>query len=226
MKKITLFLLFIYLFGSSFSQNTKIHLQVRLPLQFDMQKAEIIFPLRTEIQKANTINFGLDALIKFKIDKVSLFTGVGYFRNRFNIKRGYDQQALNAGMDSLPIGTDTENYNYSLLRLPLGFTFEILRTKKIYYNIGAELLNNFSFRRKYNGRIPFEGANTVYHGFNYFGNSVNLFASLSKKYIELEPYIRIYNNYKKDRFFKENENEKITRYFDAVGISILYSFNH
>ena len=86
-----------------------------------MQKAEIIFPLRTEIQKANTINFGLDALIKLKMEKISLFAGMGYFRNRFNIKRGYDHQALNAGMDSLPIGTDTKNYNYSFIKIASRF---------------------------------------------------------------------------------------------------------
>ena len=226
MKKATLLLLFIYLFKSSFSQTTKIQLQVRLPIQLDMQKAEETFTWGTKVHKANTVNFGLDALIKYKVEKFSFYTGIGFFRNRLNIKRGYDHQALNIGRDSLPIGTNTKNYNYSLLKLPLGLIFEILRTKKVHYSIGAEFINNFSFRRKYNGAIPFEGANTVYNGFNYFGNSVNLFTSISKKNIELEPYVRIYNIYKKDRFLKENENEKITRYFDAIGISILYSFNH
>ncbi len=171
MKNISVLLLLLSLFKFSFSQRTDIQLQVRLPLQLDMQKAEITWPFGTQIQKATSINFGLDALIKLKFEKLSLFTGVGYFRNRFNIKRGYDHQALNAGMDSLPIGTDTDNYNYSLLRLPIGLNFEILRTTKANYNIGAEFLNNFSFRRKYNGRLPFEGANRVYNGFNYFGNS-------------------------------------------------------
>lgn len=68
----------------------------------------------------------------------------------------------------------------------------------------AEFFNNFSLKRKYNGRLPFDGANTVCNGFNYFGNSLNFFVSLSKKNIELEPYLRIYNSYKKDRLLKEN----------------------
>jgi hypothetical protein len=224
MKKVALLLFLINLFESSFSQTSNIQLQVRLPLQFDMQKAEIILPLSTKIQKANTINFGLDALTKLKIKKVSIFTGLGYFRNRFNIKRGYNHQALNPGIDSLPIGTDTENYNYSLFRLPLGLSFQVVETKKMKINIGAEFINNFSFKRKYNGRMPFEGANNVYNKFNYFGNSVHLFTGISTRNIEFQPYVRIYNNYKKDKILKENENETITRYFDAFGISILYSF--
>ncbi len=224
MKKIILFLLFILFSAISFSQTKKLSIQVRLPIQLDFQKAEIIFPLRTEIKKANTMNFGCDALLKYEFSKFSFHSGIGFFRNRFNIKRPYDHQALNIGVDSLPIGTYAFDYNYSLLRLPIGASFTFLENKKMNFNIGFDFLNNFSFKRRYNGRVPFEGANTVYNGFNYFGNSLNLFLSLSNKSFEVEPYVRIYNNYKKDRFLKENENEKITRYFDAIGLSIRYSF--
>ena len=112
--------------------------------------------------------------------------------------------------------------------MPLGISVEVLELKKMNINVGAEHFFNFSFRRKYNGRVPFEGANTVYKGFTYFGNSLNLFMNLSnhlqKNKIEVEPYIRIYNKYKKDRFLKENESETITRYFDSFGIGIKYSF--
>ena len=209
----------------SFSQTKKLLIQVRLPIQLDFQKAEIIFPLITEIQKANTINFGFDALLNYRFSKFSFHTGIGFFRNRFNIKRGYDHQGLNIGVDSFPIGTDADNYNYSLLRLPIGASFTVIENKKIDFKIGIDFLNNFSFRRKYNGRVPFQGANTVYNGFNYFGNSLNLFISLSRKSIEIEPYVRIYNNYRKDRFLREKENETVSRYFDAIGLSIKYSFN-
>ena len=153
---------------------------------------------------------------------------VGFFRNRFNIKRGYDHQTLNVGRDSFPIGTKTSNYTYSLLHLPVGFNFEISKIKTTSISVGIEHFFNFSFRRKYNGAVPFEGANTTYNGLKYFGNSSNLLINLSKQLhkskIEIEPYIRIYNKYKKDRFFKEDENETVTRYFDAFGIGFKYSF--
>jgi hypothetical protein len=141
MKKTSFLLLFLFLFVSSFSQTKKLHFQLRLPLQFDFQKAEIIYPLRTELQSATTFNFGFDALINYQHNKFSIYTGIGFFRNKFSIKREYNHQALNVGVDSLPIGTDAENYTYSQLRLPIGASFTFLETKKMNYKIGVDYLN-------------------------------------------------------------------------------------
>jgi hypothetical protein len=199
-----------------------------MPLQLDNQRAEILRSWGTEVQKATAFNFGIDALIDFKIQEFAVYTGTGFFRNRFNIKRGYNHQALNVGTDSLPIGTYTKNYNYSLIRLPLGIAYHVSQSKKLTLGIGAEHLFNFSFKRKYNGAVPFEGANTTFNGFSYFGNSINFFISLSRTFskniIAVEPFVRIYNNYKKDRFLEEKENESNTRNFDAYGIGVKYSF--
>jgi hypothetical protein len=230
MKKIVPILLFMHFANASLCQENDLQFALRLPIQYDLQRAEIPFSFGTEVQKAEAINFGIEALINYKIRKASIYTGVGFFRNRFNIKRGYDHQALNIGRDSLPIGTSTKNYTYSLLRLPLGFNLEILQIKNTRIGIGAEHFFNFSFRRKYNGAVPFEGANTVYNGVNYFGNSFNFFINLtrslqkSKSIVEIEPYVRIYNNYKKDRFLKEKENENVVRSMDAFGVGIRYYF--
>ncbi|MBI1780982.1 MAG: hypothetical protein HYR66_06380 [Sphingobacteriales bacterium] len=170
----------------------------------------------------------VDALMSYNTRNFMLYSGIGFFRNRFNIKRGYDHQALNLGRDSLPIGTETNNYIYSILRLPIGIGYQVMQNKKLSLDIGAEYLFNFSFRRKYNGAIPFTGANTTYKGFTNFGNSLHVFISasktISKKTISLEPFIRIHNRYHKDRFFNEKENESISRNFDAFGISFKYSF--
>jgi hypothetical protein len=228
MKNFFLILCFLNSFNVSFSQNKNFEFKLRLPIQLDIQKAVVPFSFGNEVKKATAINFGFDALINYNTGKFFLYTGTGFFRNRFNIKRGYDHQALNIGRDSFPIGTDAENYTYSLFRVPLGITVEVSKLKNINIRVSAEHLFNFSFRRKYNGRVPFEGANTVYNGFTYFGNSLNLFINLSnhlqKNKIEVEPYIRAYNKYKKDKFLKENESETVTRYFDAFGIGIKYSF--
>lgn len=228
MKKILLLLCFIHFVNVSLSQIKTFEFQLRLPIQLDLQKAVISFSYGDEVQHATAVNFGADALLNYNTGKFHLYSGAGFFRNRFNIKRGYDHQALNIGRDSFPIGTDAENYTYSLFRVPLGISVEVSGWKKVNINAGAEHFFNFSFRRKYNGRVPFEGANTVYYGFTYFGNSLNVFINLSnhlqKNKIEVEPYVRIYNKYKKDRFLKENESETITRYFDSFGIGIKYSF--
>ncbi|MCO6497161.1 MAG: hypothetical protein J5I50_05815 [Chitinophagaceae bacterium] len=225
MKKSTFFFIFVHLVIVSFSQSRDIKLQLRLPFQIENQKEQISNSLGTKELKANAVNFGIDALLNYSINKVDIHAGIGFFRNRFNLKREYDHRALNIGVDSLPIGTDAENYCYSLFRIPIGASYQVTNIKNTQVSVGAEQLFNFSFRRKYNGRVPFEGASTTYNGFTYFGNSSVLFVNFRSKHIEIEPYLRFYNQYKKDKFLKENENEKITRQLDAFGISIIYSFS-
>jgi|GEM_PF-1982012 len=230
LKKIIFGCLFALFHNLSFSQENTIQFQLQIPFQLDRQEAEISYSWGTETQKKTAINFGLDGLIKFNQKRLGLYTGFGIFRNKFNISRGYDHQALNPGRDSLPIGTETNNYIYSILRFPIGIEYQILEKKHFMLKVGAEYYLNFSFRRKYNGAIPYQGANTVYNGFTNFGNSFNIFFTLSnpssKTDIGIEPFVRIYNRYNKDRFFNEKENESITRNFDAIGISFKYSINH
>lgn len=228
MKKIlSVFLIFI-LYYQSYSQSDKFQLQLRLPLQIDRQKAEIIYSWGTQVQRSNAINFGLDALMSYQKKNFAVYSGLGFFRNKFYIKRGYDHQALNPGRDSLPIGTETKNYVYLILRVPIGIEYRVMQTKGFSLGVGVEYLFNFSFRRNYNGDVPFKGANTIYKGFSNFGNSLDFFIALSKttikKTISLELFVHIYNRYHKDKFLKENENESISRYFDAIGINLKYSF--
>jgi hypothetical protein len=224
MKKTVFSLILLHFVITSFSQSNNIRLQLRIPFQYERQKAEISTPFGIKEQKANAINFGIDALMSYRINKVQFHGGAGFFRNRFNIKREYDHRALNAEIDSLPIGTDANNYSYSLLRFPIGASYQFAKIKDVQISVGAEHLFNFSFRRRYNGRVPFDGANTKYNGFTYFGNSAVLFLNFRLKQIEVEPYLRFFNQYKKDKFLKENENETIVRNFDAFGIAVRYSF--
>lgn len=225
MKETILALVLLLHFGlAAFSQSSKIKAQLRIPIQYEQQKAAITTPFGIKEENANAVNFGIDALLNYNFDKVTFHAGAGFFRNRFNIKREYDHRALNVGRDSLPIATDADNYTYSLLRFLTGISYEVAKIKKVNVSIGLEHFFNFCFQRKYNGRIPFEGANTKYNGFTYFGNSAQLFFNFRKNRTALEPYVRIYNKYKKDRFLKEKENESIIRYFDAYGISIKYFF--
>ncbi len=230
LKKIISLCFFVTVCNLSFSQNHTIQFQLKAPLQFERQEAAILYSWGTETQKKTAINFGIDGMIKFNQKRLGLFTGLGFFRNKFNISRGYDHQALNPGRDSLPVGTKTKNYTYSILRFPIGIEYQILEKKHFMLKAGAEYYLNFSFRRKYNGATPYQGANTAYNGFSNFGSSLNIFFTLSnpssKMDIGIEPFVRIYNRYNKDRFFNEKENENIIRTFDAIGISLKYSFNN
>lgn len=212
-------------------QNRNLKFELRLPLQYERQRAIIPYTWGKDTQNAKAINFGLDALVTYSFSRFSVYAGAGFFRNRFNIKRFVDHQALNRGRDSLLIGTSTRRYTYSLLRLPLGIHVEIFEIENIQISAGLEHFYNFSFRRKYHDIKPFRGANNVHNGFSYFGSYYNLILSLSrplqnKNTIQFEPYVRVLNRYRKDRFLKEKENEYVTRHFDAFGIGIKYIFSH
>lgn len=220
---------FVFLSLMSFSQTNNFNFELRLPIQHEAQKAELEYSYDTIVQKATQINFGLDALLKYKLGRISAYTGVGFFRNRFNVRRSYNHQALNTGRDSFPIGTFTKNYTYSIVRFPFGIGIDLATVKNINIGVGAAYFFNFSVRRKYNGAVPFRGANTAYNKVNYFGNSLNASINFSyskrgKNVVGIEPYIRIYNKYRKDRFLKEDESEFEERKFDAIGVSLRYSF--
>ena len=97
--------------------------------------------------------------------------------------------------------------------------------------MGTEFIINYSFNRIYNGGKPFPAANNKLSVFSYLGNSINLFGRFklpinSNKFIEVEPYMRVFNIYKKDEILFENPNENISRNFDAFGLSIIYVLNN
>lgn len=227
MKKIFLAFSLICLSNAAFTQQDGLYFKLKVPLQCDVQRATEVFSYGSEIKKGHAVNFGVDALIEYQKNAFSVYSGVGYFRDRFNIKRGYDHKALNPLSDSLPIGTDTKFYTYSLVRIPIGFIAQISKNRNREIGLGCEYFFNYSFCRKYNGRLPFEGANTTYKGFNSFGNELHLLLAISTnvygRAIAVEPFTRIYNIYRKDRFLREKEKETVTRFFDSYGISIRYS---
>jgi hypothetical protein len=233
---------FIFLFLTSsilFSniidaQNKGILISTRISLQSDFQIAEFrsIPPDTTTKHSTTTINWGIDLLIgKYITNNLRSYISFGYYRNKFNFKRGYDHQLLNIGTDSLAIGTRTYNYTYHLFRLPIGITYKLKEIKNYTFSIGMENIFNFSFKQVYNGGKPFPNANNKYSNFQYYGNSVILIFCVSQKnfktsFLELDPYVRVSNIYRrKDKFLYETNDQPYSRFFDAIGLSLEYSFN-
>lgn len=213
-----------YLTTTLTAQTNNLKLHIRIPIQYEQQKANISTPFGVREAQANAINFGTDILLAYTVKKINFYGGIGYFRNRFNIRREYDHRALNAGSDSIPLGTEALYYTYSLLRIPTGFTHSVLKQGNTQVLLGVEHVFNFSFRRKYNGAVPYSGARNTNTQFSYFGNCANVVVNLKVQQMEFGAFIRVLNSYKKDRFLKENEDETVIRYLDAFGISVLYSF--
>ncbi len=227
-----LFSFFLFIaFGRAQKNNFSIGL--RIPIQVDFQK-EIIksapISLQRE-QKATVLNYGIDAIVQKKIgQKISTYVGVGYFRDKFNFRRFYNHQLLNIGTDSIPLGTSTRNYIYNILRFPIGIIYQMNETQKNLYQVGGEIIFNYSFQKIYNGGKPFPDANNKISDFQFSGNSVIFYATIGiflngYSLLELEPYIRIYHTYKKDEVLYEDPSESIKNSFDALGLMIKYSLN-
>ena len=214
--------------GKSFTQNRSANFSIRVPIQNEVQNEEITYGPR-HIEKGTAINFGVDGLIAFNLtNRLSFYTGLGYFRNRFNIKRPYYHQLINPGTDSLPILLLTKNYTYSLIRIPLALECKLKESQKLNLSVGLEHYFNISFKQKYNGSKPFQGANASYTSLKYFGNSIHLlfsisFGGTSNKVFALQPYTRVLYAYKEDGFLFDRIPEHNKKYFDAIGVAFKYN---
>jgi hypothetical protein len=221
--------------GALSAQSRKAVLSARFSLQVDFQKdsfKEIPFPFGIKPHTSTAINWGIDLLIEKKASReISAYIGLGYFRNQFNFNRLYDHSLLNIGRDSFPVGTRTSNYLFHLLRLPVGATYKVLHKKNYHINLGIEGVVSFSFRQTYHGKDVFPNANHSYSRLDYYGGSIFLVSCISKQVavnrsLEVQPYIRIWNMYRReDPFLYEPESKPHVRTFDAIGFSLKYSFN-
>ncbi len=233
MKPFTLVTLLFLLANSLFGQSDKLLISTKVSLQSDFQKAtfkSVNFPFENKEYSATSLNWGIDILVEKGIpDNLSFYAGIGYFKNKFDFIRAYDHKLLNGAADSIPIGTSTKDYTFHILRFPIGITYRLIKKGKYSFNIGLENLINFSYQQVYNGRKPFPEANNKYSDFKYYGNSILLFGRISKQvsqssFLQLEPFVRVSNIYKrKDPFLFEDNTKPYSRFFDAIGLSLRYS---
>jgi hypothetical protein len=213
------------------AQKKEFSIGVRIPVQIEFQKQNIAFPIVfvPKEQTATVFNYGIDVLAKKRFGKKeSAYAGIGYFRDKFGFKKFYDHQLLNAGTDSLSIGTTTRNYIYNLIRFPLGFSYKVASNKNTEYKIGGEFILNYFFQKVYNGGRPFPSANNKVASFQYSGCSLNVFTGISipiasYSLLELEPYVQVYHTYKQDKILYEDPNKTVKKVFDAIGLSFKYS---
>lgn len=217
------------------AQTHKTFFSIRASIQSDFQEADfkdIQFPFEFRKHSTTTMNWGADLLAEKEMaNNWNVYIGIGYFRNKFNFKRAYDHKLLNPGTDSIPLGTSTTDYVFNLLRCPIGISYRISKKNKYKFDVGIENAINFSFQQAYNGTKVFPNANNKHSKFKYYGNSILFLVRISKQasrnsVLQLNPYIRILNIYKrKDPFLFENNSTPYSRTFDATGISLIYSFN-
>jgi hypothetical protein len=206
------------------SRKDNLHVTISVPVQNDYQ--EMVSGASQTKQLATAVNFGLRLQLHANVSRhVSVSAGIGYFRERFNIRRGYDHVQLNLGRDSFLVYTLTKYYAYRLLEFPLTFTF--LFTPNI-RSAGLSLtyIPAFSISTLYEGGVAIYGANKVYSGTRFYSHSVLVSGlipvTVGRRYFSIEPYIRVVRSYKKDKYLYENPNEYTNRSLDAIGVSFAY----
>jgi hypothetical protein len=181
--------------------------------------------------KSTAFNYGADMLaIKKTKSKINIYGGVGFFRNKFNFTKRYDHRLLNPGIDSSLLGTSTKNYVYSLLRFPLGIDLLLKTHKNKNFSLSVENIFNFSFLQTYNGGKPFPNANSKLRKFKFYGYNLLFRANLTQNLknghdISISPYLRVFNLYNHtDPVLYQDETGNYIRWIDAVGLSVLCSF--
>jgi hypothetical protein len=225
---LTILLLVLTVHLSAVCQKHPLSVGIRLPGQWEYQKATIEYSFGKEVVSGNALNFGLDVLLERSGHPWKVYGGLGYFRNRINIHRQFDHEVFNPFRDSIPIATLTRNYTYYLFRIPTGVKYVLHRDSHQSIDVGVENNFNWSLKRKYDGpRAPsFENKN-IYGQASFFGSTVNLLFTyvINTKNTQLSvgPYVRLLNDYKKDFILFENKSENNTHYFDAIGIHLQYS---
>jgi hypothetical protein len=228
-KESAFLLLLLFCMSAGTAQTKKISFAVRVPVQLDFQKVQVNYG-EDGVKKNIAINFGINGIAMLGLSKqLSAFAGIGYFRERFNIKRSYNHGALNPG-PSPAILLYTNHYDYHLLTFPAGISYA-LTNKKPSVSLGAEYVAGFKFLSSYPGQKPFPDASTTKSGFSFFSHQVNLSVTIpiatgSSHRFSLQPFVRLVQSYKNDAILDKysTRNEMNTRMLNAVGISFNYQF--
>ncbi|MBV9987341.1 MAG: hypothetical protein JO301_06660 [Chitinophagaceae bacterium] len=208
------------------SSSRSISYSIGLPVQMESQRVEIFY-IRHSIQTATILNYGIQLSANKKVNNHLLFSGgLGYFRQRFNIKRVYDHQTLNSGSDSLPIELSVSHYVYHLLEVPLGLSY-LFGSNATSPGLKLTYTAAFTLASVYKGGVPFTGARTTDGTIRFFSSAVAVAAifpfKIGSQYFSIQPFVRILYNYKKDRIFYENPSESVSRSFDAAGVNFSYN---
>lgn len=226
---------FLFIFSQqSFAQEKPLSFGFRLLGQIDFQKESYAlgFPNVVKEHRKTVFNYGLDMLAIKKVNsKVDLYTGVGFFRNKFNLSRYYNHQLLNPSNDSTPLGLATKNYAYYLLRIPLGINLYLMSFGNTKISLSTDNVLNFSFLQIYNSTQTFYNSHNKLKKFKFYGD--NILISLNIQYymnggrsLVISPYVRVFNLYNhNDPVFYNNDRLNYVRWVDAIGLSMGYFFN-
>lgn len=111
-------------------QRSNFSIALRIPMQWEQQKATVEYSFGPKKVTGNGVNFGLDVLAERDGYPWKVYGGLGYFRNRVYIRRLFDHSVFNPIRDSFPFGSLTRSYTYYLFRIPAGMKYVFFRDSR------------------------------------------------------------------------------------------------
>ena len=232
MKHLLFLLTTIFFFSQSFGQRNDSDNQIGLSIPIIWNTTEIynIYSgARADYISGSAVSYGININYLQKIFKSIYVTGgIGYYNQRFGIKRPFDFN----GDTITNLGYYTEHYAYSSINwfVGIGYRHWLNATYSLSGSIALNSYHTFSQKYTPNAFSGYEYKKYQVEKRNYsLGKSLNLNAGVNRKISQkllagVELVIPVYTNWKKDRIFRENENEFYNSNF-SMGTNICIKYN-
>lgn len=234
MKRIFVSLLFLYSLQAEGQRRLK-ELQVLPFVRFDKFPA---FAFNYGRASNDTLSMkglspGLNINYKYSLNnKTNLIGGIGYYRYSFSkLKRINSMFGVS---DARPIDYPsfnnlfyhTHNYAYNNLSVNLGVERLFIVKRDLQLNMGAHFSNMFTYHQVY--KIGINGITYRTNGKALFAQSVYITAGLEqtigKFKVGPQFIIPLFDNWRKDDAFEENNKERRHKLFNGIGIGIQINY--
>ncbi len=235
-------ILLLFLFSNySFGQKEKSQIEINPIMRYDSYPEfsyNYLGRASTDYLKIEAISWGMSANYK-KSCATHLFlkAGIGYYKyayNKLNNRNSSFGAGNSRGVDypsTLFILFYTDKYWYNTISGNLGLERWFTLKKDMQINTSINWTHYFTYSKHYHITYdhpdnPINNNYVVPQG-RYFGNSVNLTVGITKQINRLligpSIIIPVYDLWKKDIKFTENEKESRSKWFGGIGIGITLS---
>lgn len=234
MMRVFLFVIGIFHFTVAFAQNKKF-IEFSSTVRYDRHGKYVSnFAGRAYNDTTSLHGMSYGASIQYRrelVKDLSVYLGIGYYRLGIDKIRGnmpfgapgtrtgrnvdYDD-----GMTNLLYSTT--KYHYNNLALALGFTKSFPLNKQLDFEIGAEGIGYYSYSQRYDLNEGYR----IYTARNpkklEFGTNLLLGVckDFNRFYLRPALLVPLYQNLKGDKFFYEDENLNIRKWFNGIGFSV------
>jgi hypothetical protein len=212
---------------NSLAQSSKCSIGLQLVNDFDSYSFPSVY-YTNQIVKGKGSSVGINLLYKHSLRKqIQILAGSGFYNYKFNIHRGF-----NYSLDTITnFGYSTKDYAYKCIPLTLGANYDNSIGNKSKLNIGLSYTHFVGLTESYtpSSAPPTGGAIEKNSQSNFSADEILIKPGFERKFnkvfIGIELRVPLWERWKKDDMFKENESGYNFKSFNGIGIglSIFYS---